>query len=72
MEIWLRVMDREGIEIAVCFPTGSGKVASLQEPAYAAGVARACNDHFAKEYKSRSGERNKARTLADFSGFLST
>ena len=50
LEAWLRVMEREGIETAVCFPTGSGRVAGLQERSFAAAVARACNDHFATDY----------------------
>lgn len=57
--IWHEVMDREGIETAVLFPSGSGNVAKLLEPAFQVAVARACNEHFAKEYNARS-DRIKA------------
>ena len=50
LKTWLGVMEREGIETAVCFPTRSGRVTSLQERSFAAAVARACNDHFATDY----------------------
>jgi uncharacterized protein len=60
VDMWLRVMDREGIEVAVCFPTGSGKVSSLQEVSFAVAAARACNNHFAKDYNTR---RNRVRVV---------
>jgi predicted TIM-barrel fold metal-dependent hydrolase len=50
VEVWLRAMDREGMEEAVLFPTGSGSFSKLQEPEFAVAVCRAANDHFAKEY----------------------
>jgi predicted TIM-barrel fold metal-dependent hydrolase len=54
VDTWLKVMDREGMETAVCFPTGSGKVSSLQETPFAVVAARACNNHFAKDFNSHS------------------
>jgi predicted TIM-barrel fold metal-dependent hydrolase len=54
VDTWLRVMDREGIDIAVCFPTSCGKLAYLQETSFAAAVAQACNNHLAKDYGSRT------------------
>lgn len=54
VETWLKIMDPEGIETAVCFPTGSGGVTKLQERPFAVAVARACNNHFAREYNSRT------------------
>jgi predicted TIM-barrel fold metal-dependent hydrolase len=52
VEAWLRIMDEHGMEYAVLFPTQSGGVAHLREPAFAAAVARAANTLFAKEYSS--------------------
>lgn len=54
VDAWLGIMDREGIETAVCFPTGAGAVTRLQEPTFAAAVARAYNNHVAKDYNSRT------------------
>jgi predicted TIM-barrel fold metal-dependent hydrolase len=54
IDIWHRIMDREGFEHAVCFPTGSGGVPGIHERDYQIAVARACNDHFAREYNARS------------------
>jgi len=51
---WHRIMDREAIELAVCFPTGSGNVPKIHEHDFQVAVARACNDHFAQEYNARS------------------
>ena len=59
IDVWHEVMDREGIETAVLFPSGSGNVAKLIEPGFQLAVARACNDHFAKEYNAHS-DRVKA------------
>ncbi len=54
IEQWHAIMDKHGIERAICFPTGSGNVAKLQEVPYQVAVARAANTHFAKEYNARS------------------
>ncbi len=54
VDVWHRIMDAEGIEQAVLFPTGSGGVHRIQERDFQLAVARACNDHFAKEYNARS------------------
>ena len=48
--VWNRILDDYDIDKAVLFPTGSGSVAKNQEPAFAAGVARAVNRHFANDY----------------------
>ncbi|MDX1484475.1 MAG: amidohydrolase family protein [Alphaproteobacteria bacterium] len=50
VELWHRILDDYAIEKAVLFPTGSGSVAKNQELAFAAGVARAANRHFAHDY----------------------
>ncbi len=47
-------MDREGMEKAICFPTGSGNVSKIQELSFQIAVARACNTHFAKEFNALS------------------
>ena len=54
VETWLRIADRENIETAVLFPTGSGHVAYIPEPEWAVAVCRAVNTHFATDYGSRS------------------
>lgn len=54
IERWHIIMDRHGVESDICFPTGSGNVAKLQEVPYQIAVARACNTHFAKEYNALS------------------
>jgi uncharacterized protein len=54
IDIWHRIMDREGFAHAVCFPTGSGTVAGIREQEFQVAVARACNDHVAREYNARS------------------
>jgi predicted TIM-barrel fold metal-dependent hydrolase len=56
---WLKVMDEHNIETAVLFPTGAGNIAKLREIDFQIALARAANDHFAKEYNARS-ERIKA------------
>lgn len=54
VELWQEVMEKEGMEAAVCFPTGSGNVAKLREVPFQIAVARACNTFFAREYNSLS------------------
>ena len=54
VETWIKVLDREDIERAICFPTGSGGVTKLQEPSFAVAVARATNNHFAREYNTQT------------------
>ncbi len=54
IERWHTIMDKHGMETAICFPTGSGNVPKLQETSYQLAVARACNTHFAKEYNALS------------------
>jgi predicted TIM-barrel fold metal-dependent hydrolase len=51
---WLRIMDEHDMEYAVLFPTGSGNIAKLREPAFAAALCRAANNMFAKEYNCHS------------------
>jgi predicted TIM-barrel fold metal-dependent hydrolase len=53
-EIWLRLMDKESVETAVLFPTGTAGVVRIPEPGYAPAVARATNNHLANDYGSRS------------------
>ena len=50
VEFWEKVCDEHDMEIAVLFPTGSGNMAKLQEPGFAAAATRAANVHFAKDY----------------------
>jgi uncharacterized protein len=59
VDIWHKVMDENNIETAILFPTGSGNIAKLREPAFQVALCRAANDHFAQEYNARS-ERIKA------------
>ncbi len=54
VDTWHGILDRENIETAVLFPTGSGAVVKIPEPAFAVAVARAANTHFAQEYGARS------------------
>ena len=54
VDTWLRIADRENIETAVLFPTGSGHVAYIPEPAWAVAVSRATNTHFATDYGAAS------------------
>jgi len=51
---WHELMDQHQIEIAVCFPTGSGSIVRLQEVPFQIAVAQACNDQFAAEYNALS------------------
>lgn len=48
--LWTRICDDYEIDKAVLFPTGSGNVPKLQEPAFARDVCRAVNRHFAADY----------------------
>ncbi|MGH7772121.1 MAG: amidohydrolase family protein [Candidatus Binatia bacterium] len=54
IERWHAIMEKYGMETAICFPTGSGNLGKLQEVSYQLAVARACNTHFAKEYNALS------------------
>jgi predicted TIM-barrel fold metal-dependent hydrolase len=54
VEAWERICDYHNMEHAVCFPTGAGRVAKLREKDWQIAVARAYNDHFAKDYNARS------------------
>jgi len=54
IDSWHRIMDHEGIEQAICFPTGAGRVAKIHERDWQIAVARASNTHFAREYNARS------------------
>jgi len=54
IDAWHRIMEREGIEQAVCFPTTAGRTAKIRERDWQIAVARASNTHFAREYNARS------------------
>jgi predicted TIM-barrel fold metal-dependent hydrolase len=54
LDTWQRIADRENIETAVLFPTGSGHVAYIPEPGWALAAARAMNTHLATDYGSRT------------------
>jgi len=54
VEAWEKICEHHGFEHAVCFPTGAGRVAKLREKDWQLAVARAYNDHFAKEYNALS------------------
>jgi uncharacterized protein len=54
VDAWERIMDWGGFEHAICFPTISGTVSRLRELDWQVAVARAINDHLAKEYNARS------------------
>jgi len=54
VDAWEKIAEHHGMEHAVCFPTGAGRVAKLREKDWQLAVARAYNDHFAKEYNARS------------------
>jgi hypothetical protein len=54
VEQWLSVMEREGIQTAVLFPSGSGNAAKLSEKRFAVAVCRAVNTHFARDYNALS------------------
>jgi len=45
-------MDQYDVEFAICFPTGSGSIVRRQEIPFQIAVARASNNHFAKEYNA--------------------
>nr|NIO09846.1 amidohydrolase family protein [Deltaproteobacteria bacterium] len=60
---WLQLMDEEEMETAICFPTGSGNVAKLQEVPFQIAVAKACNKHFAQEYNTISNRVSCVGTL---------
>ena len=60
---WHELMDNEGMETAICFPTGSGNVAKLQEVPFQIAVAKACNKHFAQEYNALSNRVSCVGTL---------
>lgn len=47
---WEKLLDEYDMETAILFPTGSGNMAKLQEPGFAAAVTKAANKHFAKDY----------------------
>jgi uncharacterized protein len=47
---WHRILDTYDMETAVLFPTGSGNMAKLQEPGFAAAATKAANIHFARDY----------------------
>ena len=54
VDAWEKICEHHGMEHAVCFPTGAGRVANLREKDWQLAVARAYNDHFAREYNARS------------------
>ena len=60
---WHDIMDKEAMETAICFPTGSGNVPKIQEVPYQIAVAKACNRHFAKEYNALSDRVSCVGTL---------
>lgn len=39
IEEWHAIMDREGMESAICFPTGSGNVSKIQDLPFQIAVA---------------------------------
>jgi predicted TIM-barrel fold metal-dependent hydrolase len=48
--LWHSLLEKHDMETAILFPTGSGNIAKLQEPGFAAAACRAANIHFAKDY----------------------
>lgn len=50
VQVWNRICDEHEINKAILFPTGSGNIAKLQEPDFAAAVCHAVNRHFAEDY----------------------
>ena len=54
VDAWERIAEHHNMAHAICFPTGGGRVAKLREKDWQLAVARAYNDHFAKEYNARS------------------
>ena len=63
IERWHDIMNEEGMETAICFPTGSGNVPKLQEIPFQIAVAKACNRHFAIEYNALSDRVRCVGTL---------
>lgn len=53
VEIWEKAIGEYAIEKAVLFPTGTHQSAKLQEPDFAAEVARATNTLFSKEFTTK-------------------
>ncbi len=51
---WHTLMDKQDMEVAICFPTGSGNIAKNQEVPFQVAVTKAANTHFAKEYNALS------------------
>lgn len=51
---WLKIMDEYGMDQAVLFPTQTGSVAHLRETTFAAAIARAANNLFAREFNTIS------------------
>ena len=47
---WHKIVDKYDMETAILFPTGSGNMAKIQEPGFAAAVTKAANIHFATDY----------------------
>jgi len=54
VDAWEKIAEHHNMEHAVCFPTGAGRVANLREKDWQIAVARAYNNHFAKDFNSRS------------------
>lgn len=54
IEAWHAIMERSGIEHAICFPTSSSSLTKTRERDWQLAVAAACNDHFAKDFNARS------------------
>jgi len=53
VEFWLRLMDEHNVAHAALFP-GQGAAPKLREPAFAAAVCRATNNHYAKDWNPLS------------------
>jgi uncharacterized protein len=53
VDAWHRIMEHSGIEAAICFPSVS-KAITTREKDYQIAVARAYNDHIAKDYNALS------------------
>ena len=51
---WHTLMDKQDMETAICFPTGSGNIAKNQEVPFQVAATKAANTHFAKEYNALS------------------
>jgi hypothetical protein len=50
VKFWHDILDKHDMETAILFPTGSGNMAKLQEPGFAAAATKAANIHFATDY----------------------